>query len=225
MTLEWEETSRQQDLVRRAVASDAVALDCFMALATPVVQARVARVVLSRGRRAGRDLRQEVADLVQDVFVSLFQNRGATLMAWQPEKGASLKNFIGLIAHRHAMATLRSRPRSPLTNVPVDSSALESHDAESGPTSPEARAASRELVQKVLDGLRARLSPLGVEMFYRLFVDCESTATIVLATGMSEDAVYQWRARIVQQAQQVQREVERPRLARVARAFLSGFLP
>jgi len=46
---------------------------------------------------AGRDVRQEVADLIQEVFMALFADDARVLRSWQPERGLSLDNFVGLV--------------------------------------------------------------------------------------------------------------------------------
>ena len=46
---------------------------------------------------AGRDIRQEVEDLSQEVFLQLFAEGGRVLATWQPERGLTLLNFVGLV--------------------------------------------------------------------------------------------------------------------------------
>ena len=81
-----------------------------MALLTPVIQARVARTLLAHRSRlaGGRDVRQEVEDLSQDVFLALFDRDGHVLRSWEPERGLSLENFVGLVAERQVLSFLRS---------------------------------------------------------------------------------------------------------------------
>ena len=102
-------------LVAHALSGDPAALTRLVALLTPVIQARVARTLLARRFRlaAGRDVRQEVEDLSQEVFLALFARGGRVLRAWEPERGLSLENFVGLVAERQVLSFLRSSRRNP----------------------------------------------------------------------------------------------------------------
>ena len=89
-------------LIRRALDGDQTALTELVAMLTPVIHAGVARTLLARRSllAGGRDLRQEVEDLSQDVFLALFARDGRVLRSWQPELGLSLANFVELVAQR-----------------------------------------------------------------------------------------------------------------------------
>jgi DNA-directed RNA polymerase specialized sigma24 family protein len=107
-------------LVRRALAGDQTALNPLVAALTPVVQARVARTLLARRSRlaSGRDLRQEVEDLSQEVFLSLFSRDAHVLRGWQAERGLSIENFVGLVSERLVVSSLRSGKRNPWKRSP-----------------------------------------------------------------------------------------------------------
>jgi RNA polymerase sigma-70 factor (ECF subfamily) len=119
-------SERLGEELERALRGDRASLRVLVGELTPVIQARVARVLLrsATGRQAGRAVRQEVEDMTQEVFVSLLEDGGKALRSWAPERGASLKNFVGLLAERQAMSILRSGRRSPwpreLAEVPGD---------------------------------------------------------------------------------------------------------
>lgn len=183
----------EQQRVRSALDGDAAAVRWLIALLSPVIQARVTRALL---RRAGgrRSTRQEVADMTQEVFVALFENRGKVLRSWEPGRGMSLVNFVGLVAERQAAAILRSGRRSPWTEDPTLCEELErpSDDA----LGPEARVASKQLGAVLLDRLRETLSARGLDLWERLYVREESVESVCAATGMSQDALYAWRSRL-----------------------------
>ena len=82
-----------------------------MALLTPVIQARVARTLLARRSHLGsdRNVRQEVEDMTQEIFLLLFHKGGQVLRSWEAGRGLSLKNFVGLVSERRAARP--SRPR------------------------------------------------------------------------------------------------------------------
>ena len=194
-------------LVRRALAGDPAALRELVALLTPVIQGRVARTLLARRYRlaGGRDLRQEVEDLSQDVFLALFSRDGYVLRTWQAERGLSLENFVGLIAERQVLSFLRSGRRNPWKEEPLLAS--DELDPEAPESGPEAAASSREHLALLLGRLREELSPLGWRLFELLFVREMSQSEVEAATGLSADAVYAWRSRLRRLAQKVLAEM------------------
>jgi len=184
---------RKRERVSSALAGDAAAVDWLVALLSPVIQRRVARALLRRAG-GGRSTRQEVEDLTQEVFLALFDNGGNVLRSWEPDRGMSLSNFVGLVAEREVASILRSGRRSPWTEDPTLSEELEraSDDA----PGPEARMVSQQILAALLDHVRATLSPKGLDLFERIYVCEESVETVCSATGMSHHAVYAWRSRL-----------------------------
>jgi RNA polymerase sigma factor (sigma-70 family) len=183
-------------LVRRALAGDQTALTRLVAALTPVIQARVARTLLARRSllASGRDLRQEVEDQSQEVFLALFARDGHVLRAWQAERGLSLENFVGLVAERQVLSFLRSGRRNPWKEDP--SFAEDDLDTAASDSDPEEITASREHLSLLLDRLREELSPLGHRLFQLLFVQELSQMEVQAASGLSADAVYAWRSRL-----------------------------
>jgi RNA polymerase sigma factor (sigma-70 family) len=179
-----------------ALAGDQLAIEKLVALLTPVIQARIARTLLAyrRGGSAGRDVHQEVADLAQEVFLLLFSHDGKVLRSWQPERGLTLENFVGLVAERQTVSLLRSGRRSPWKEDPTLEADLD-QNAASHPE-PEAAAASRDQLQRLLRRLEEELSPLGRHLFDLIFVQELAVAEVEAKTGLSADAVYAWRSRL-----------------------------
>lgn len=194
-----------KELARRALSGDPVATRRFVGAVLPVVQARIARVLVRRRAGSGRDVRQEVEDLAQEVFAALFENDGRVLRAWDPARGLSLANFCGLVAEREAASILRSGRRSPWADDPTDVGDLE-RDLGVEPDF-EARLATREQLELLVDRVREALSPLGLEMFERLVVQEEAVESVCAATGMSADAVYAWKSRIGKLVRKIAREI------------------
>ena len=183
-------------LLRRALAGDRTALNRLVAVLTPVTQSRVARTLLAHRSRlaGGRVRRQDVEDLTQDVFLVLFARDARVLRSWQPERGLSLESFVGLVAERLVLSFLRSGRRNPWKEDPVF---LEDDlDVQAPESGPEEIAASREHLTLLLERLREDLSPLGWRMFELLYVQELSVPEVQAATGLSADAVYQWRSRL-----------------------------
>jgi DNA-directed RNA polymerase specialized sigma24 family protein len=190
-------------LARRALDGDQTALTRLVAMLTPVIQARVARTLLAhRSLLAnGRDLRQEIEEQSQNVFLALFQQDAKDLRSWQSGRGLSLKNFVGLIAERKVLSFLRSNRRNPRKE---DSSLTEDELDTAAPDSdPEEVTASRELLSCLLDRLREELSPLGWWLFQLLFIQELSQTEVQAASGLSADAVYAWRSRLRRLAQKL----------------------
>lgn len=181
-------------LVEEAVKGDSAATRLLVRTLLPVIQVRVARVLVRRRGDPTRDIRVEVEDFSQEVFVSLFADEARLLRAWDPTRGLSLVNFCGLIAERETISRLRSGKRSPFTETATDFDALE---REAGPApDAELRISSKEQLALLSDRLREELTPKGLELFYRLIVEEEAVESVCASTGMSADAVYAWRSRL-----------------------------
>ena len=195
----------ERALLDRALAGDASATRELVAAVLPVVQVRVARVLSRRRSRSGRDVRQEVEDLAQDVFAALFEDGGRVLRAWDPARGLTLASFCGLIAEREAASILRSGRRSPWTEDATPSEDLERDAGTTGDG--ELGVASREHLERLCERLREELSPRGLEMFQRLVVDEETVEAVCATTGMTADAVYAWRSRLGKLARKLAAEI------------------
>lgn len=184
-----------QDEVRRALAGEEPALTRLVRMLTPIIQSRVARGLLLRrtGTAAGRNIRQEVEDLTQEIFLLLFADGGKVLRSWQPERGLSLLNFVGLVAERQTASILRNGKRSPWKEDPTLPEDFTQASPESGP---EEITASREQLKLLLHRLTEELSPLGRHLFDLLFLRELPAEEVVQRTGMSRDAVYAWRSRL-----------------------------
>lgn len=186
-----------QDEVRKALAGDEPALDRLVRTLTPVIQSRVARGLLLRrtGTAAGRNVRQEVEDIAQEIFLVLFADDGKVLRSWQPERGLSLPNFVGLVAERQTASILRSGKRSPWKEDPTLPEDVD-QTAQAPESGPEEVATSREQLKLLLHRLTGELSPLGRQLFDLLFLRELPLEEVTRRTGMSPDAVYAWRSRL-----------------------------
>lgn len=159
----------------------------------PVVQARVART-LFRHREYSRDIGQEVEDVTQEVFAALFADDAKALRAWDPSRGLSLRNFIGLVAERHTVTIVRSQRRSPWTESPLECEELAEH---LGDVDAAVELESKDFLATFLHEVQDVLTPRGFDLFERLFVREESIEEVCDGTGLSTDAVYAWRSRLI----------------------------
>lgn len=181
-------------IVRSGLAGDPAAVRILIDAMTPIVHARVARALLRRSEARGRDVSPDVADFTQEVFVALFTDDGKALRAWDPGRGLSFYNFVGLLAQRRVASLLRARKRVPWSDETV-------RDSDPGPAgldveSVEAGAASRELLARLLTHLESTLSTRGLDLFQRLYVDEQTVEEVCVQTGLSANAVHQWRRRL-----------------------------
>lgn len=182
-------------ILRDALSGDRRALRAFVDAMSPIIEARVARALLRRKSRAeGRDVRQEIEDMTQEVFGVLFANDGHVLRAWDETRGLSLANFVGLVADRRVVSILRSGKRSPWTEKPEDLDEVDDAAGSAPDASPQIE--SREELEALLDRLKEALSPRGLILFHRLYVDQDPVDEVAASLGMTRDAVYMWRTRV-----------------------------
>ncbi len=194
-------------LVGRAIAREPEAVRALVRALGPVVQGRVAKGLFRRrgGSSQGRDVAQEVEDLSQEIFLSLFENDARALRAWDPARGP-LGGLVALIADHHVHSVFRSGKRRPWS---ADLDVLPEPDApEAESRSPEAKVASAEALEVLLDRLRAELSPKGFDVFVRLYVEEHSIEAVAADLAMTADALYAWRSRLSKLAKRLARELD-----------------
>ncbi|MFI5302749.1 MAG: RNA polymerase sigma factor [Polyangiales bacterium] len=198
---------RVGEQLARALEGDGAAVRAFVATHTPVIQARAARSLMRRGGARDRDPRQELADLVQEVFIVLFRDDGRVLRSWQPDRGLSLQNFIGLVAEREVRQIAMSGRRSPWALNPAEDDDLE-RNAEPV-DGVEAQVASREIFDRLQARLADELHDKALELFRLLIVDEVPVPEVCALTKLSTDAVYAWRSRLLKRAREMLVEIQR----------------
>lgn len=192
--------------LERALAGDVRAQHGLFTALMPHVQKRVNAVLK---RRAGqRATRQEVLDLTQDVFVALFENDCKALRAWDPKKGAALPTWVGRIAEKRVISTLRTAKRNPWTETPTESTAIERMNG--AVDSPYAAVARRDELSRLLDALQAELSEDAFALFIALYVEQRDVSVVADAHGLTANAVYIWRTRLKKKAREVRERLKDP---------------
>jgi RNA polymerase sigma-70 factor (ECF subfamily) len=195
----------ERGLIDRALDGDAEGARLLVRLLMPVVHARAARMLVRRRGGSGRDVRQDVEDVAQEVFSALFEDGGRILRLWDPSRGLSLASYVGLIAEREVASILRSGKRSPWKETATD---LDDLDRELGHVADaEPRIASREQLARLMDRLQEALSPRGLELFHRLIVEEEAVENVCKTTGMTSDAVYAWKSRLAKTVRKLAADV------------------
>jgi DNA-directed RNA polymerase specialized sigma24 family protein len=194
-------------LVDRALSRDQEALDGLLAIVVPALYLRVGFVLRRRSAAArGRDVRQELDDLVQDLLLKLFADDGRILRSWNPERGLSLERFLGLVSERHVASVMRSQRRNPWMEDPTLAELLSERE-DDAPTA-EVRFASREMCEVILDRLRIRLSPLALHLFYALVIEGRDVDVVAAETNLPRRAMYNWKNRLLRVVHQVAAELE-----------------
>jgi DNA-directed RNA polymerase specialized sigma24 family protein len=195
-----------ESLLTAALRGDPSAIRAMVAAFTPVIQARAARALVRRGGAAQRDPRQELGDLTQDVLLLLFRDDARTLRGWQASRGLSLLNYIGLVAEREVGHIARSGKRSPWALEPAEGAELEG--AASHTSGPESDVGSRQLFDRLHARLAEELNPRAMDLYRMLVLDDASIVDVSETTGLSADAVYAWRSRLLKRARQLLLEIQ-----------------
>jgi RNA polymerase sigma factor (sigma-70 family) len=90
-----------EDLIRSATAGDPAAMRVLIARLSPVIAARVRRVYARRFRQIfGAEERD---DLIQEVWLTLFDRNAKALRSYDRSHGLTLEAFVGLLAERQVM--------------------------------------------------------------------------------------------------------------------------
>ncbi len=188
--------------IEATLTGDRAASSRFVMALRPIVQARVARVLLrNRAAGLGRDIQQDIDDLTQDAFVTLFENDGRVIRRWRADGGVSLANFVGLVAQRRANQVLTSKHKSPWRDQPTERPELER--ALGIQSDFERQVESRDFLNAVLDALCAELDAQAQFLFKSLLIERRPIAELTADTGLSRDALYAWRSRLAKRARQI----------------------
>lgn len=194
------------ELVQRALAGSRSDMLELLRLIRPVIQARAARALLRRReQRAGRDVRQDVEDLTQDVLASLFAERGKVLTEWDQSRGLGLLGYVGLVAERNVASILRSKRRNPWTDEPAPDSSLETRAGAEGGL--ELRLLERDQLARLLVKLDEQLTDRGRQLFQLLVVEEVPVEEICRTFSMTAEAVYAWRSRLCRSARKLAAEL------------------
>jgi RNA polymerase sigma-70 factor (ECF subfamily) len=194
--------SEADALVARAITREPDAMRALVLSVGPIVHGRVAKALLRRRGSDGRDVRQEAEDLVQEVFLALFDDDARILRAWKPERGP-FGHFVALIADHQVSSIFRSGRRRPWSdNVAL----LADPETDDGAPTADAWVASREELAFVLDGVRAAVSAKGWDVFVRLYVENQPVEVVAKALNLRLDAIYAWRTRLSKLARKIAQE-------------------
>ena len=146
--------------------------------------------------------------MTQAVFLSLFEDDGKALRAWDPDRGSPLESFVSLLAHRQVISILRRGRTSPWPDEPTETDRL---NAIAGPApAPDEIVGSREHLGELLDRIREELSPTGLDLFQRLIIDEEPLADVSRKVNKTPETLYQWRSRLLKRLRALSAEILGP---------------
>lgn len=132
-------------------------------------------------------------DVVQDVMLKLFAERGRVLRAWDPDRGLTLRGFLRRVVRFHVLQLFRSSVKNPWRDRLTESQ-LEVAGEESD-------AILHQLwLWEIRDLLLAEESDHGRALYMGLFVEHRSAEDVGEQHNMTRDAVYQWRSRFKRRA-------------------------
>jgi RNA polymerase sigma-70 factor (ECF subfamily) len=160
----------------------------------PVIHARAARMLMGAAGGAHRNLREEVEDAAQEVLALLFADDGRVLRAWSPDKGLSLRNFVGLVAQRKVGAILAARKRNPWWEAPMEADAIARALPSDGAI--EETLAAKEVLEVAVRKVAETQTERGRHLLQRIVVDGADMEALRAETGMADAALYQWKSRL-----------------------------
>lgn len=186
------------ELVHLALAGDVDAYRLLIERLAPEIQLNVYKMLYRwrKGSAAARDLRQEIEDISQEVFLELIKSDGKVLRRWDPDR-LNLCAYVSYIARIRTAGVLRSR-LSPWREEPRPEQEL---DRNTSAADPEADTAAKHLLDRILECLYARFRPDDLRLFELLFLAEEpAVENVAEETQKTVGAVYKWRSRLYQWA-------------------------
>ncbi len=149
--------------------------------------------MLARAARPhGRDPRQDVLDLSQEVLLGLFERDARELRRWDPARGRSLDSFVRLVTRRRVARILGQRVGNPWADDPTDPVDLDADDDE--PLT--RRLENRQELDSVLVALHAKMTVRDQELFELVFVEELDPADVATRMDMTRAAVNAWSYRM-----------------------------
>lgn len=185
-----------RERVARALEGDPLPSRELVEEISRVIRVRVARRLRRSGlqRRLGEG-RLDVEDLCQDVLAYLLERDGRVLRSWDPDRGLSLANFVGLAAERLVGGRLRAG--GPQLETATDVEALGSlHEDGRCASTPVRTIEARDTLDVVRRALAARISGRGMTIYRLLFLEQRGVAEVAERLSLGAGAVYAWRSRI-----------------------------
>jgi RNA polymerase sigma factor (sigma-70 family) len=183
------------ELVRAALTGDRGAIRRLVGRLRPLVHTEVAHLLLRRTAASGRNARQDLEDLVQEVFARLWADDGKLLRRWDPVRGRSLDSWVRLVARSRVLDQLRSPRRNPAHGESLEDPEIDRAVSIDAP-SLAATIGAREDLERIQAHLREQLSERDWMLFIALFAEGCGVQQVSEEVGMTTAAVYQWKSRV-----------------------------
>ena len=203
-------------LIEEALARRPAAARMLVRRLSPVIQKRVNGALIRRKSAS----RQDVLDLIQEVFRILFDEDGKILRSWEPERGATLEGFVSLVAERRVASVLASGRRSGHSEYPHAPETMEHLEHQT--PSPEARVIDRQELAVLLNRLREEMTDQAYAIFRALVVEERDVPWVMDRFGLTRDAVYQRRARFGRLIQKIVKDANQISEARLESTTSGG---
>ncbi len=200
------------DLVARALAGEEVACRALVDALTPVFQQEAARALRHSGQSTGRNLRQEVTDLTQEIFLSLFERDARALREWRPDGGRGLLTYLRVFARYQAVSLMRTQRRNPYTERPTDLGAPEAAGLAGQDRDLERRLQDRDTVAALGRRVEREMSELDQRLFHDLFVAERSNEEIAADLAITPGVLYKRIHRLRERLKDLLGEDERRKL-------------
>ncbi len=179
----------ERALLERALARDPTAVRELVRYLEPKLLLRAD--ALLRSESGGG--RREAMDLVQVAWRDLVAEGWRALKQWDPDRGASLRGYVGVVATNRMVSELRKQRRHSAEQiVPAE----ELHRLAVLAESLEARVSDREYLGLVVAELREMLTEQGGEAFEVLYLEGLDVDEAIQRTGLTRDSLYSYRRRI-----------------------------
>ena len=185
--------NNDSEWIAKIVEGDRRAMDAFVRRTTPLVQRRVAAILLRCGAFRDQPALAELArDIVQEVLVALFEDGARHLKRWDPERG-TLETYLGRLAAWRANDYLRKLRRRPA----LYGEEWAVGQLATGPDQDVERVFSaRELLHRVMSAVEERLTARGRMLLQLIYVQGLSVQETAREAGLSAAAVHTWRSRL-----------------------------
>ena len=188
-----------RELIQRAKKGEPQATRILVERLMPIVQARVhRRLMRTQGQKIGPHDRD---DLVQEIWLALVKDDLRALAAYDPERGATLEGYVGMISERE-IGNIRQREldaqkrKTNRLSIAVDQIDFVARSADS----PEANLEGRRMSEALGSFLEERLPPRGRLICRYVYGDQTPIERIAEVLGVSRQVIYNWQHRIRQLA-------------------------
>ncbi len=182
-----------ESLLHAALGDDSGARGRLARELVLVLQQELAHVLANRARGTGRDPRQELKDLVQEVLITLFEHDLRELRRWDPERGRNLQGFVRLVARRRARRVMSGWRGNPWASDATDP--VQMADSVHEATVVESLENRNELAT-VVHALHQRMNERDRRIFQALFVEEQAPSEVCEQEDMSRGALNAWRYRV-----------------------------